>query len=325
MIMNKEINVLIMSAGRRVELVNCFKSSRDRLGIKGSIFAADISTSAPAIYFADKYFIIPRINEEGYIDAVIRICKDNNIALVVPTIDTELEILALNRERIEKESGAQVLISNYDSVVICCDKIKSAKFFEDNGFGIPEVITAEMVANNQYEFPLFIKPLDGSSSINAFKVNNKRELDFFMWYIKKPILQKCVSGTEYTVDCFIDFEGNIITVVPRIRLQTRSGEVLKGRIDKNQHIIGDVKRLVKALNLIGHITVQCFLSEDDEIKYIEINPRFGGGAPMSIMAGADSTENLYRLLRGERLEYNENYIDGATYSRFDNSIRIDNK
>ena len=323
--MNKNINILIMSAGRRVELVNCFKASRDRLNISGKIFAADISTSAPAIYFADEYFIIPRISENNYIDSVIRVCKDNNISLVVPTIDTELEILALNKERIEKESGAIVLISNYESVKICCDKIKTAKFFVDNGFGIPEVITDSMVLTGEYDFPLFIKPLDGSSSINAFKVNNKKELDFFMWYIDKPILQKCVKGTEYTVDCFIDFEGNIITVVPRIRLQTRSGEVLKGRIEKNQLIIEDVKRLIKTLKLIGHITVQCFLTEDNSIRYIEINPRFGGGAPMSIMAGADSTENLYRLLLGEQLEYNDNYIDGATYSRFDSSIRIDDK
>lgn len=323
--MSKDINILILSAGRRVELVNCFKASRDRLNIKGKIYAADISTSAPAIYFADEYFIVPRIGESNYIDEVIRVCKDNDIALVVPTIDTELEILALNRERIEKESGAKVLISNYDSVVICCDKIKAAKFFEDNGFGIPEVITDDMVEKGDYEFPLFIKPLDGSSSINAFKINNKKELDFFRWYIDKPILQKCVKGTEYTIDCFIDFEGNIITVVPRIRLQTRSGEVLKGRIDKNQYIIDDVKKLVHALNLVGHITVQCFLGEDNSIRYIEVNPRFGGGAPMSIMAGADSTENLYRLLRNEKLEYNDKYIDGATYSRFDNSIRIDKR
>ena len=323
MIMSKEINILILSAGRRVELVNCFKAARDRLHLKGKVCAADLSDSAPALYFADKHFFLPRIGTQGYIGAVIRLCRENEISIVVPTIDTELEILAQNREKIEEESGAKVLISEFKSVETCCDKIKTAAFIRAHGFALPKVITADMVAAEDYSFPLFIKPFDGSSSINAFKVNNKRELAFFLSYIDHPILQEFVIGTEYTVDCFADFEGNIITVVPRIRLQTRSGEILKGKIDKNEAIIADVKRLVKELGLIGHITVQGFLGEDKIFRYIEINPRFGGGAPMSIMAGADSCENLYRLLCGEKLLYHENYADGAVYSRFDSSIRID--
>lgn len=321
--MNREWNILILSAGRRVELVNCFKAARDRLKIEGKVLAADLSDSAPALYFADEHFRLPRIGTDGYLETLIGIARENRVSLIVPTIDTELEFLAKKREKIEEESGAKVLISDLESVEICCDKIRTAKFFRDHGFALPKVITAEMIEAEDYTFPLFIKPFDGSSSVNAFKVRNKRELAFFLSYIDHPILQEFVKGTEYTVDCFADFAGNIITVVPRIRLQTRSGEILKGRIDKNASIIADVKRLVKELGLIGHVTVQGFWGEDGIFRYIEINPRFGGGAPMSIMAGADSCENLYRLLRGETLTYHENYEDGATFSRFDSSIRID--
>ena len=52
----KEINVLILSAGRRVELINCFKEARDNLRIKGKVIAADLSDTAPAIYHADKQY-----------------------------------------------------------------------------------------------------------------------------------------------------------------------------------------------------------------------------------------------------------------------------
>lgn len=318
----KEINILILSAGRRVELVNCFKAARDRLKINGKVFAVDISTSAPALYFADKYFIIPRIHAKNYISSLITVCNDNDISLIVPTIDTELEKLAEHKAEIEKATKARVLVSNFEAVSICCDKFKTAKFFEEYNFDYPKVITSEDIGAGNFKFPLFIKPLNGSSSINAFKINDKRELDFFIEYVKGPIVQECVSGREYTIDCFSDFDGNVITIVPRLRIATRSGEILKGKIEKSRIIIEDVKRLVKTFGFIGQITVQCFLCDDDSIKYIEINPRFGGGAPMSIMAGADSCENLYRLLNGEKLCYNENYEDNLLISRFDNSVKV---
>ena len=319
---NKRHNVLILSAGRRVELVNCFKTTRDKMNINGKVFCADMLETAPALQFADGKFILPRVGSDGYLEALVKICKDNEIALVVPTIDTELEILAKNKQNIEKESGAIILISDYESVAVCCDKFKTAEYFETHGFEYPKVIEQEKLKAEDCKFPLFIKPLDGSSSINAFKVNNESELKFFMNYVKKPIVQEYVSGTEYTVDCFSDFDGNIITVVPRIRLATRGGEVLKGKIDKNPVIIDNVKNLLTSFGFIGQITVQCFLTGDGTIKYIEINPRFGGGAPMSIYAGANSCENLYKLLKGEKLEYNENYEDGVVFARFDGSVRV---
>lgn len=318
---NNELNILILSVGRRVELVNCFKAARDRLDVRGKVCGADISRTAPALQFCDERYSLPRIGSSGYIDRIIEICSIANIALVVPTIDTELEILAENKEYIEKETNAKLLVSNVDSVAICCNKIRTAIWFEENGFGYPKVITKQDIENKNYSFPLFIKPLNGSSSVNAFKINNEKELLFFNEYIKEPIIQECILGKEYTIDCFLDFSGNPLTIVPRERLATRGGEVLKGRIEKNQLIINDVLRLVKKLNVIGQITVQCILTETD-IKYIEINPRFGGGAPMSIAVGADSCEKLYRLLLGEKLEYSEDYRDGTIFARFDNSVEI---
>ena len=126
---------------------------------------------------------------------------------------------------------------------------------------------------------------------------------------------------EYTIDAFLDFEGNIITIVPRIRLATRSGEIAKGKIVKDDEITADVTRLLTELKPIGHITIQC-MRTDRGIEYIEINPRFGGGAPMSIRAGADSCENLYRLIRGEKLTRSTDYRANITFLRFDASIML---
>ena len=320
------INVLILSAGRRVELINCFKNARDRLGIKGNIVAADCSELAPALYFADIKEIVPRISEGvKYIDSIIDICKRADISLIVPTIDTELRLLSENKGRIEKETSAKVLVSDESVINVCRDKKNTQRFLEEHGFKVPHMLTDEELDDSEnLKFPLFIKPLDGSSSINAFKVNDQEELATYRKLIDKPIVQEFMEGTEYTIDAFLDFDGKLITLVPRIRIATRSGEIAKGVITRDQEIMKDVTRLMQELKPIGHITVQCMKTKRG-IEYIEINPRFGGGAPMSIMAGADSCENLYRLLSGEKLTYNENFRDNLTFLRFDQSIMLNEK
>lgn len=316
-----DINILILSAGRRVELVKRFIKAKEKLRIKGNVVAVDISDTAPAMYFADKYYLIPRIDSDEYINSVIDVCKKEEISLIIPTIDTELLKLSENRNRIEKETSAKILLSRDEVIRVCRDKKNTQRFFEENGFGVPEMISNEDIKNGNYTFPLFIKPLDGSSSINTFKLTNKEELDFFIKYIKKPMIQKFITGEEYSVDVFCDFESKPITIVPRRRIATRGGEIAKGQILRDCEIINDVKRMLDILKPIGHITIQLMKTEKG-IEYIEINPRFGGGAPMSIDAGADSCENIYHLLMGESLCYNENYKDKALFVRFDSSIMI---
>lgn len=315
------MNILIMSAGRRVELIKLFKKTAEKMGINSKIIAADASDTAPAIYFADNFYIIPRIGANGYLDRIVEICKKEAVRLIVPTIDTELMFLAKNKKYIEQATDAKVLVSDVKAIDICRNKNNTQKFFEENKFGVPKEYGLDEEVKN---FPVFIKPIDGSSSINTFKVNSAKELDFFKNYIDKPIIQEFITGEEFTVDAFCDFESNVISIVPRRRIATRSGEVIKGKILKDREIIDSVKELLKILKPIGQVTIQCMKTEDG-IKYIEINPRFGGGAPMSIMAGANSCEYLYRLLRGEKLEYSENYEDGLIFLRFDDSIMLNEK
>lgn len=316
-----DINVLVLSAGRRVELIKCFKNAAGKLNVSGSVVAVDCSVTAPALYFADRYRIVPRIDSGRYTDAVIDICNEENISLIVPTIDTELILLAENKARIEDETSAKLLVSDLSVINICRNKLNTQKYMEEHGFLVPHLYMPEELKNDSLKFPLFVKPIDGSSSIDAYKANDKRELDAILTLVKNPMVQDFMEGEEYTIDVFLDFDSNIITMVPRLRMAVRSGEIAKGRIVKDAGIMKDVTRLMNELKPIGHITVQC-RKTDRGIEYIEINPRFGGGAPMSIMAGADSCANLYRLLKGEVLTYNEDYRENVTFLRFDGSIML---
>lgn len=311
-----DYNILILSAGRRVELVNLFKKASVDLKINSKVIAADCSETAPALYFADKKVTLPRIDHPEYIDKIIEISKKEQIKLIVPTIDTDLLLLSKSQDYIYKNSGAKVLISSEDVISICRDKIKTQYYLEENGFRVPTLYNKD---SQNINFPVFIKPVDGSSSINAFKVNSIDELNNYFQIIKNPMIQEFIKGDEYTVDVFLDFNSNVITIVPRLRMAVRGGEISKGKIVKNKTIIDEVMQLMKTLKPIGHITVQLMVTKEG-IKFIEINPRFGGGAPMSIQSGANSCINLYKLLMNEKLTYNDDYEEDLVFLRYDRSI-----
>lgn len=312
-------NLLISSVGRRCELVEIFKRAFHKRGWK--VFGADASQTAPALYFCDEKFLIPKISDEkAYIESLIKICKQNSVGIIVPTIDTDLDILAKNSERFLKEAGTFVLVSSHEVVRLCRDKNLTQKFFEKNSIPAPRQISLD--ANpDKLDYPLIIKPRFGSSSIGTFDINNKREFIFFKDYIESPIIQQKILGVEFTIDAFCDFGANPVTVVPRERIAVRSGEVLKGRIVRDAEITELSLKILRLLKPIGHVTLQC-IKNSDGIFFIEINPRFGGGAPMSMLSGADSAENIALLLEGKKLEYREDFTENRIFLRFDSSIVI---
>lgn len=317
----RNYNVFLLSVGRRVELVNCFRNAASKLNIDSQLIGGDSSELAPASFVCDKKRKLPKISDPSYIDAIITACVEENIALIVPTIDTDLLLLARNKQLIEEKTNAKLLISDESIIEICRDKVKTQRFLEANCFLVPKLYEEEELLFGDLKFPLFMKPKSGSSSINAFKIHTTNELHLYKQLINDPMVQECIEGEEYTVDVFLDYSGQVITIVPRLRMATRSGEIAKGKIVKDKEIIKDVQRLMKVLKPIGHITVQ-LMKTARGIEYIEVNPRFGGGAPMSIQSGADSCENLYKLLMGQSLAYNEDYRDNLIYLRFDQSICI---
>lgn len=313
------MKIIITSVGRRVELVDAFKNAAARLGAELEIFGADISDTAPALKFCDYSVKVPKITEPEYIPALKKICAENDIDALIPTIDTDLLILSKCKDEFGK---TKVIISDTKKIEICRDKRKTEAYFRDLGLDCPH--TVDDADSYKFGFPAFIKPKDGSSSKSAYKVKNKEELDVYAKKVPGYVVQNFIEGTEYTVDVCCDFDGNPILITPRIRLAVRSGEVLKTKICQDDGIISEIKKIIADFKPCGQITVQ-LIKEKNTGKnfYIEINPRFGGGAPLSMYAGADSAEVIIRLLQGEKLSYMPKKAeDGAIYSRFDQAVRI---
>lgn len=315
------INILFTSAGRRIELIQQFIKAKKLKGLSGKIVCADMSELAPALYFADKAYTIPAIRDSKFVESLLDICKKENISLIIPTIDTELEVLSRNIEKFHS-IGTDVLISSFDTVRITQNKMETFKFFKSIGIKTPESYVNGMEYKG--EFPCFIKPIFGSSSVNAFKAKNEKELEFFKYYIGDYIIQDLILGEEYTIDVFCNFEGEPIYITPRIRISTRSGEVNKTKIHNEPILIEQVMQIIKILKPKGPLTIQAIRSEKDgDYYFIEINARFGGGSPLSMMAGANSAEALYDILVGKEIGFKANPAkDGLIFLRFDQCISI---
>jgi len=313
------MKILFTSVGRRVELMQAFRAAAGKRGIDLQLYGADISDTAPALAFCDHSVIVPRISDPAYIPELQRVCREEGIDALVPTIDTDLLLLSENSGGF---GGTKVVISAPDKIRICRDKRLTADYFRSVGLNTPYPV--DDFGKYDAGYPAFIKPKDGSSSIFAYKAEDEEELRNYCQQVPDYIIQPYIEGTEYTVDIFCDFDGNPVLITPRIRLATRSGEVLKTQITQDDQIIGEIRQLLADYRPCGQVTIQLIRdSRTGEDYYIEINPRFGGGAPLSIKAGADSAEMLIRLLAGETLSYCEKAAeDGAVYSRFDQSIRI---
>ena len=314
------MTILFTSIGRRVELVQEFRLAADSLHVELFIHGADLTNTAPALAFCNCIHLVPKIRDEGYIPALLEICEKEHIDLLIPTIDTDLLILSETKRQFESV-GTRVLISDSDKIQLCRDKNLTSTFFGECGLKAPNTVNSFQKYSGEY--PCFIKPKDGSSSINAFKADDYAELQIYAEHLKDYVIQPFVSGEEYTVDIFCDFDGNPIFITPRKRLAVRSGEVLKTEISQDRRIISEMMLLISNFRPCGPITVQLIRDKSGEDYYIEINPRFGGGAPLSMKAGANSAESIIKLLLGENLAYEENAAeDGAIFCRFDQSVRV---
>lgn len=299
--MNKQISngmsVLITSASRKVSLIQAFKKALRKEG-GGKVMAADINPLSVAFMYADVSFITPRYKDPAFFPTLFRLCKKNNIGLIVPTSDDELSLFAEKKEEFRRR-GIAVMVASSDTIAVCSDKLQFAFFCKEEGFLTPKIYEQPYRKIRQY--PLFINDRFGKGAKYAFKVNTKQELVSFLERITHPIIQEYINEKEYTIDLFSDFEGNVISVVPRERIAVFGGESFIGKTYKNKILINAALRLAGALQLVGHNTIQCFF-DGKRVLFIEVNPRYGGGANLSFAAGADTPLYAIRIAQGKKVK-----------------------
>ncbi len=296
-----EVNILITSVSRKVWLVKAFKDALDQEGVNGKVVSIDMKPLSAGLYLGDKYYLVPPSSNADFIPTVLDICRTENVNLVIPSRDGELQVFAESRKEFA-EYGVQVMVSDPEVIEVCNDKYRFYQFLQRNDIPTPETY---LPSQNDFSFfksyPLLIKSRYGSGSEGTFKVKNKDELNYFTKYVSNPLIQEFIGGKEYTIDLFSDFNGKVITVVPRERIEVVSGESYKGKTIECTKMIELAGQLAERLGTIGHITIQG-MRNNSTIKFIEVNPRFGGGAMLGIIAGANTPLLLIELILGKKLE-----------------------
>jgi carbamoyl-phosphate synthase large subunit len=314
-------NILISSAGRRVELVEAFKAALGARAPAARVHATDLAPEfSAACHVAHVRTASLRATDPAFASHLLDYCVANEIGLVVPTIDTELAPLAAARAQFQ-ERGIVVSVSSPALIAACRDKRQTGHLLARFDIAYPAIYPADAL-----KYPCFAKPIGGSSSIGARLIATADDMSeslradpsmMFMEYIDKRF-------HEVTVDAYYDAEGALRCLVPRRRLEVRAGEVSKGVTRRGGLYTYLLERLGMIRGARGCLTVQMFVDEVQR-RYIglEINPRFGGGYPLSEAAGASFTRFLVdEVLFGQAVPFFDGWQANLLMLRYDGKVLV---
>lgn len=291
-------NVLITAASRRVPLVEAFKRALRDLGMRGSVLVTDVNPMSPAVHVADGWYLVSMASDPNYTDELLAICEAERIGLVIPTIDDELVPVAKAITKF-RDIGTQVAVSDQSTNALCADKYATCAYLRSHGIAAAETFLPHELPATRV-FPLFIKPRVGRGGVGAFPIRNEQELRFFLEYVNAPVVQEYLDGPEFTIDMLCDFQGQPLSIVPRERVVIRAGVIDRGRTVRDSRLIDLARSIAHVLPLAGPVNVQCRMVEGWPIVF-EINPRFSGGIPLTIAAGADFPRTLLQLAAGQEV------------------------
>jgi len=321
----RPVTLLFTCVGRRVELLQAFRAAARRLKTRLRLVGVDSDLTAPALPCVDEPVIVPRATEPGYIDAVLDAVRTHSAAVLIPTTDTDLEVVSRQREAIAA-LGCVPLIAEPDIISTCRDKVRTYEHLRRHDIDTPQTWTPQQLQQvADKRFPLFIKPRTGSASQWVHKIDDEYDLEYYLRRVRDPIIQEFVPGTEHTLDVYVGLTGVPRCVVPRRRWQVRTGEVTKGIVVKDRAVMDAGRHVVETLgpSVRGVITLQCIVTPEHRIRFIEINPRFGGGAPLAIAAGADFPAWLLQELAGQTPEISfDGFQHGLCMLRYDWSVFV---
>lgn len=321
--MTTEFNVLISSAGRRVALLDIFRRTLPEMGLRGRVIAADMSPLSSAFHSADDAVLVPRSTDPDFIPVMIEVCRERNIGLLVPTIDPELPVYARNAS-LFADIGTTVAVSSQDAIRIGSDKKETHAWLTREGFPTVRQTTGDGFSENGrgWTYPALVKPRNGSSSVGVAVVDDVRQFeaatrdgDF--------VVQSIAPGQEYTLDVLTDRSGVCVCAVPRRRIEVRAGEVSKGVTSRAEELISLARKMCDRLpGAFGPLNIQMFLDDaTGEINVIEINPRFGGGFPLSWQAGAKYPQWLIEEILGRPSSADsESWQEGLVMLRWDQAV-----
>jgi carbamoyl-phosphate synthase large subunit len=289
----------------------------------GSVVAVDISPHSPALYFADEHYLVPRSDASYFISAVGDICQKSGVNLIVPTRDEELVVFADHRDEFRRK-GIEVAVAESSVIRRCQDKNLFHDFCIAHGFIVPERLAVGGWDVRKLRYPVFVKPRVGKGGKGARTIGSAKDMSCICVHDEDLVVEEFIDADEFTVDLFSDFSGKLISAVARQRVVVVAGESYVSRTVISESLVQESARLASKLGLVAHNTIQAFV-DDGIVKFIEVNPRYGGAASLGFQAGAFTPQYLIRLVMGRDVDTaNIAYKEGMVMLRYTNDVFIDN-
>ena len=317
------MNILVLSAGTRNKVVQYFKKA---VAGNGLVVATDCSDLAPAIYEADKYYIVPRMSAPGYLDVVLDICKKEKIDGVLSLIDPELSLLAEHAEEF-KVLGTTVIGSSFDLCEMALNKMQMFQWLKKRGYKCAksymdkEAFYADL-EEGKISFPVFVKPACGSASIAISKVYDKETLELLTAHDENLMIQEFLDGQEIGADVYIDMvSGEVVSIFTKKKLKMRAGETDKAVSFKDEKLFELIKKFVSEAGYSGQIDIDIF-DVNGEYYISEVNPRFGGGYPHAYESGCDHMRLILNNLQGSANEVRIGQYEDGVYMMKYNEIMV---
>ena len=292
-------NILLLSVGTRNKVVQYFRKA---FGGVGKVIATDMSPLAPAVYEADKFYQVPRITDDEYIDVVFDICKKENIRAVLSLIDPELSLLSKHKDEFGK-LGITVVGSSYELCELCLNKWEMYKWLSCHGYKCAKTYKDKNefykdVDNGSMSYPIFVKPVCGSASLSISKVYDKETVDNLFAHNNNLIIQEYLDGQEIGADVYIDMVSKeVVSIFTKKKIVMRAGETDKAVSFKDQKLFDLIEKFTTEAGFSGQIDIDIFDIKGD--YYIsEVNPRFGGGYPHAYECGCNHIEFIKNNLQG---------------------------
>lgn len=316
------MNYLMLSVGRRSELLKDFKLSMEP-GSK--LVATDISPYAPALYMADKQYLVPRIDDPNYINVILDICRKEAINAVTTFIDPEIEILAKNRSKFAA-LGIEVLAPYEETAHLCFDKYLMFKFLSEHGIKtVMTWVTLEdfdkALAKKEVKFPVFVKPRTGSGSVGARKIGDYQNLKEAVKDDPSLIIQEFMDGVDLDADVYIDtITHEAVAAFSKKKLETRIGGASKTISFKDNGLFEFISQIVSEFKFNGPVDMD-FFYKDGQYYLSEVNPRFGGAYLHAYGAGVDFIKLIEKNLKGEaNAPCFGNYEEGVVMMMYDSVV-----
>lgn len=316
------MNILLTSVGRRSYLVEYFKQA---LGKSGFVFGANSEADTSGMVSSDRAFIVPKVNSQEYIPTLLKICKENQVGLIVSLFDIDLPYLSAEKSQFEA-IGVTLVVSNPTVIEVANDKWKTFEFLQSNKIKTPltfKQLSAFKIGlvHGEIKFPVIVKPRWGMGSIAIYKADTLEEVEFFVSYTQKQIknsylnilsnkdleksvlIQEFVPGTEYGVDVLNDLEAKHIVTVVKQKMAMRSGETDGAIVVNNERVELLANRVSVILGHIGNLDIDILLDpKSGEHSVLEFNARFGGGYPFSHLAGVNFPKLLIDMVQNKKID-----------------------